>query len=395
MEAKLAARIAKLATVTDEPGRITRTLLSPAMAEAARLVYGWMTDAGLEARIDALGSVIGHLPGATPEAGTLLLGSHLDTVRNGGGYDGPAGIVTALAALEDLRERGVILPFDVDVLAFADEEGVRFGTPYLGSKAVTGQLEPEDLLLRDRDGITLAQASDLAEPPVSLYVAKRLLGYVEAHIEQGPVLERREAPLGVVTHIAAQVRLEAVFTGVAGHAGTTPMAGRQDALCAAAAFILAVEDLGRHTEGLVATVGRVHVSPNAGNVIPGEVVLSVDLRHAETWAVTHARELLEERAAHSAQERGVTARVRTLLVQEEVDCDAALLSKLAKAAHEPPRLVSGAGHDGVILSRIAPVGMLFIRCRDGLSHHPDEYAAPDDLAAAARALARFLEDFAK
>jgi allantoate deiminase len=394
---RIAVRIEELGAISDEAGRLTRTFLSPAMDRVHAILGSWMQEAGLTVEKDGWGNCIGRLSGAHAQAGTLILGSHLDTVRNAGKFDGPAGLLTALAALEDLAARRVALPYDIEIISFSDEEGVRFGTPYLGSKAVTGQLTAADLALRDREGVMLAEAAGTTALPASRYAGRKLLGYVEAHIEQGPVLERLGFPLGVVTHIAAQTRLEVTFRGHAGHAGTTPMEGRQDALCAAAAFILAVEEAGRKTPGLVATVGRLHVAPNAGNVIPGEVILSVDLRHADAGVVSQARVRLEEQAVRCGAARNVEAGITLLLSQNAVDCGAALTEGLAHAVtavqSEAPRLVSGAGHDGVILSHLAPVAMLFIRCRDGLSHHPDEYASPADLAAAGKALARFLEAF--
>ncbi len=396
----------ELGTISDEPGRLTRTFLSPAMRRANDRVARWMTEAGLAVREDAMGNLAGRLPGPGPRAPTLWLGSHLDTVRDAGRFDGALGVLAPLAALGELRRRGVRLPFAVEVLGFSEEEGVRFARAYLGSKAFTGQLRPADLAARDADGVT-ARAAAAAwrgrppAPPVERSPARprrragpRPLGYVEVHIEQGPVLERERLALGVVSAIAGQSRARLAWRGRAGHAGTTPMALRRDALAGAAEFIRFVESTARLRAPLVATVGSLQVSPGAPNVIPGEAVLSLDVRHPRDAARRSALGHLLAEARAIARRRGLRVTWEKTQDHRAVACNPVLTRLLAASVgtvqSRAPALVSGAGHDAVVVSAVAPVAMLFVRCRAGLSHHPAEHATPADLAAALAALVDFL-----
>src|SRR3954451_2118942 len=275
--ATVLARADELAACTEEPGRLTRRFATPALVRAGDLVLGWMREAGMRAHRDAIGNVVGRWePPGGAAARTLLLGSHLDTVRDAGRYDGMLGVLVALACVERLRAA----PFAVEVLGFADEEGVRYGTAYLGSSVVAGTFDRDALARRDADGVGMADAiAAFGGDPAALDGARRdredLLGYVEVHIEQGPVLEAEDLPVGVVTGIAGQTRTEVGFAGVAGHAGTGPMALRSDALAAAAECTVAVEALGRTTEVLVATVGELRVERGASNVIPARAALSL------------------------------------------------------------------------------------------------------------------------
>jgi allantoate deiminase len=397
-------RLNELAAITDEPGGITRTFLSPAMARANAVVGGWMKSLGAAVTEDGWGNLIGHFSGASPRAKTLLLGSHLDTVPNAGKYDGPLGVLVALAAIEALAARDIRLPYHVDVIGFSDEEGTRFHSAYLGSGALAGVLTEADLELRDAHGITVRQAVAKHQGienlplPAPRYYPDQLLGYVEVHIEQGPVLQEMDRALGVVDAIAAQTRLVYTVGGKAGHAGTTPMPLRHDALAGAAELVLVVERIGLETPGAVATVGQIEAQPGASNVIPRQVRFSVDIRHTE-------RRIADDMCARLAAEADRLATRRPLLVShtivqstDGIPCDPRLVTHLeaaAKAAQSSvPHLVSGAGHDGIILSQITPVAMLFVRCEDGLSHHPDEHVDLPDLAAAIAALTRFLENFA-
>lgn len=407
----------ELGSISDAAGALTRTFLSPAMRRANDQVARWMIGAGLDVREDALGNLVGRLPGPTPQAPTLWLGSHLDTVRNAGRFDGALGVLAPIAALAELRRRGVTLPFAVEVLGFSEEEGVRFSSAYLGSKAFTGQLRPADLALRDAAGISVREAAvrwnaldrDRSAPGKSDRAAKRLaairflrpprracpLGYVEVHIEQGPVLEREKLAVGVVSVIAGQTRGRLVWRGRAGHAGTTPMSLRRDALTGAAEFIRFVESTARLRAPLMATVGSVQVSPGAPNVIPGEVVVSLDLRHPRDAARRAALGHLLAEARAIARRRGLRLAWEKTQDNGAVACAPALTRLLAASVSavqdgRAPVLVSGAGHDAVVVAAVAPVAMLFVRCRDGLSHHPDEYAAPADLGVALTVLVEFL-----
>jgi allantoate deiminase len=400
----LVSMLDELGHITDEPGRLTRTFLSPAMERANTLMGDCMRAAGMQVRVDAVGNLIGRLESANPKAKTLLLGSHLDTVRDAGRFDGPLGVALPVVALADLKVRGVQLPFHVEVLGFSEEEGVRFASAYLGSEGYTGRLKAGTLALRDAEDISVEDALrkfnggnfSLSKPA---HKRGDLLGYVEVHIEQGPVLEKKRLAVGVVSAIAGQSRFKLTWTGKAGHAGTTPMDLRQDALAGAAEFTLAVEKLARATTGLVATVGSLTVSPGAANVIPGSAVHTLDVRHAKDAARRAALFKLGRLAAQIAKKRGLKVAWQRTQDNGAVACSPALTAALehsVKAVQgKSLPLVSGAGHDGVVMSALTPVAMLFVRCRDGLSHHPDEYASPKDLAVALAVITDFLEQLAR
>jgi allantoate deiminase len=388
--ADVLARCDALAACSEEQGRITRRFATPALGRARDLVAGWMREAGLDVRVDAVGNLIGRRGGDGP---ALLLGSHLDSVRDAGRYDGPLGVLVALAVAERLGGRAGAL----EVVAFADEEGLRYGTAYLGSAALAGRFEDAWLARRDGDGIALGDAlRDWGGDPGAIGGLARapatLRGYLEVHIEQGPVLEARDLPVGVVTAIAGQTRASVAFTGRAGHAGTTPMDQRRDALAAAAEWITAVETTARAQPGLVATVGEIAASPNASNVIPGAVTASVDVRHADDAMRGRAVDALRSAAAEAAERRGVGARWEPVQANHAVPCDPALTEALEASvtAQGLPveRLASGAGHDGVALAAVAPIAMLFVRCAGGVSHHPDEAVREDDVAVAIDVLGR-------
>jgi allantoate deiminase len=400
----LVSMLDELGHITDEPGRLTRTFLSPAMQRANTLVGDCMKAAGLQVRVDAVGNLIGRLESANPRAKTLLLGSHLDTVRDAGRFDGPLGVALPVVALADLKVRGVQLPFHVEVLGFSEEEGVRFASAYLGSEGYAGRLKAATLALRDADGVSVEEAlkhfnGGKFSPPQPAHKRSELLGYVEVHIEQGPVLERKNLAVGVVSAIAGQSRFKLTWTGQAGHAGTTPMNLRRDALAGAAEFMLAAEQLARATPGLVATVGSLAVSPGAANVIPGKVVHTLDVRHAKDATRRAALLRLGRLAAQIAKRRGLKAAWQRTQDNGAVACSPVLTAALERSVRavqgKSLSLVSGAGHDGVVMSALAPVAMLFVRCRGGLSHHPDEYASPKDLAVALAVVADFLEQLAK
>jgi hydantoinase/carbamoylase family amidase len=396
--AAVLARCDELAAFSEEPGRLTRRFATPALWQAGEMVREWMEAAGMAVRRDAIGNLIGRL--GDGDGRTLLVGSHLDTVRDAGRYDGMLGVLVAIASLERLRDQERSLPYGVEVLAFADEEGVRYGTGYLGSSVVAGCFDSADLERRDSAGVPLAEAvRAFGGDPERLAGAGRdpadLIGYFEVHIEQGPVLEAAGVPLGVVGAIAGQSRARIAFTGEAGHAGTVPMALRRDALCAAAEFVSAVEAVARDHEGVVATVGELEVPDGASNVIPGRVVLSLDVRHAADSLRESVGRQLFERADAIAGERALV--LEWVVVQETraVDCSRELTELVAEAVaasgHPLVRLASGAGHDAVPLSTIAPIAMLFVRCAGGVSHNPAESVTTEDVAAAIDVTTKFLE----
>ncbi len=385
-------RCAMLGEVSEEPDRLTRRVATPALASAADIVAGWMEQAGMTTRRDWVGNVVGRYgAGERP----LVLGSHLDTVPNAGTFDGPLGIVAAIAVVERLAAGGPQPSCPVEVVAFADEEGTRFGTSYLGSAAYIGALDPAWLDQVDADGITLRDAIRDSGGDADLALeasAPELVGYLEVHIEQGPVLEREGLPVGVVTAIAGQTRARIVLTGEAGHAGTLPMDARHDALAAAAEAVLAVERRGRAEPGLVATVGALSLSPNVGNVVPGEVRMLLDLRHADDGVRRRTAEEVRAEVEAIAAARDVDAGWTTRYDTPAAVLDTTLRGRLTAAVRElglPVReLVSGAGHDAALLSRICPAAMLFVRCAEGISHDPRESVSEDDVGVALDVLER-------
>ncbi len=387
-------RLHALGKISDQPAALTRTFLSPASRSAGELILSWMAESGMETSHTVDGTIRGILPGSNPTAPPLLLGSHYDTVIDAGKYDGPLGIVSALAALELLAQQKTDLPFPVHVLGFSDEEGVRFQTTYLGSRSVIGSLDAATLAAADANGKTIANtlategwhdnATTIHYPPGSTR------GYVELHIEQGRVLEELNQPAAAVSSIAGQTRLAITLTGQADHAGTTPMPLRRDALTGAAECILSAESLARSQESAVITVGKISVHPGASNSIPQRADFTVDLRHPDDEQ-RHALMIeLEENFLRIALQRGLKLDWRLVQESPATPCDPALTALLQSATGFGQTLVSGAGHDGVALASAMPIAMLFIRCRDGLSHHPDEYASPEDIATGIDILVRFL-----
>ena len=384
-------RCAALGEISEE-GFLVRRFGTDAMRRANDLVGGWMRDAGLAVRVDPLGNLIGRRQGGPR---TLMLGSHLDTVRDAGRYDGPLGVLVALAAVERLREP---LPFAIEVVGFADEEGVRFGTAYLGSSAVAGQFRLDYLSLHDDDGVALGELLE-EDPAAAARNPEELLGYVEVHIEQGPVLERLGEPVGVVTAIAGQSHATVRFVGEAGHAGTVPMDARRDALAAAAEWMLAAEAVTRRRPGLVSTVGRIAVDPGARNVIPGEARMTLDVRHTSNAirreTIADLRAEAQRIAAAREVELDWDARGETAAVPTSPDLGDRLADAVeATTGHPPERLASGAGHDGVLMAEVADIAMLFVRCERGISHNPAEAVAEADVAVALDVLERFVGDLA-
>ncbi len=386
--AELMARANALGEISEEPHRLTRRFATPALARAGEVVAGWMGDAGMTVRRDAVGNVVGRLgAGGSP----LVLGSHLDTVPDAGRFDGALGILAGIAVVERIVERGDVLTQPIEVVAFADEEGVRYGVPYLGSAAYTETFDASWLELLDADGVTLADA--IGDPGGAAAAGRpELAGYLELHIEQGPVLEDEGLPVGVVEAIAGQTRASLALHGRAGHAGTLPMEGRRDALAAAAEVVLAVERLGHETDGLVVTVGMLSVEPGASNVVPGEARLSLDARSGTDAVRTAAVASLRAEAERIASARGISLDWTTLAESAAVEMAASLRASLADAVAAqalPVRgLVSGAGHDAAVLARVCPAAMLFVRCVGGVSHDPRESVSEEDVAVALDVLER-------
>jgi allantoate deiminase len=361
--ARVLERCDRLAQVSEEEGRITRRFGTDAMRRANEVVGGWMREAGLDVREDAVRNLLGR----RGDGPAVMLGSHLDTVVDAGRYDGPLGVLVALEAIARV-------PRPVEVVGFADEEGVRFGTAYLGSSAIAGRFEPAWMDLRDSDGVRLGDLVDEPGP-----ARDDVLGYAEVHIEQGPVLERLGEPVGVVTAITGQSHAEVTFRGEAGHAGTVPIDARRDALAAAAEWVLAVESAG-------GTVGRLGVEPNARNVIPARVATTLDLRHAADDARRAAVARLREEAEAIARRRRVSLEWTVTADLPAVVMDERLTAAFGVAT----KLPSGAGHDAAMIAHVAPTAMLFVRCRGGVSHHPAEAVVETDVAVAIDALERFL-----
>ncbi len=394
------ARLDDLARLSDEPGRLTRFFLSAAHRAAAELVCDWMREAGMTAAVDPLATVVGRWPGRTADAPVLLLGSHIDTVRDAGRFDGTLGVVLAIAAVEELARADRRLPFAIEVLAFGDEEGCRFPVTLTGSRAIAGTLDATALEARDRSGTSLRDALvAFGGDPGAVAEVRRdpatTLGYLEVHIEQGPVLERAGIPVGVVTGIAGATRGRVTVVGRAGHAGTVPMELRHDAFAGAAEIALLVEALARANPPAVATVGDCTVEPGAGNVIPGRATLELDLRAPEDGLRHRLLAELRYRAAAIAEERGLSVTLERRHEVPAVRCDARLSRLLAEAVeargHPVLELPSGAGHDAMAIAAALPVAMLFVRCRGGVSHHPDELVTATDVEAALDVLLGFLE----
>lgn len=384
---RMMERLDALARHTDEPGKLTRLYLSPAHKAAMAEVAGWMREAGLNPVIDAVGTISARYEGSEPGLPALLLGSHIDSVRDAGKYDGPLGVLAALAVVEELQRMGERLPFAIEILAFGDEEGVRFPMTLSGSKAVAGRFDMAALAGRDKDGISLGEALsgfgyDISAIPAIARKREDVLAYLELHIEQGPVLEAKNQPLGIVSAIASIARLNVTLTGVAGHAGTVPMAYRRDALVAAAAMIVETEAIARAMPGLVATTGRIEAKPGAVNVIAGDVAFSLDIRAPEDEVRRAGVERILTACRAIAGARGIGITIDAGYEEAAALCNPLIKEALGAAitafGYRPITLPSGAGHDAMAFVDLCPMGMLFLRCKDGISHNPAESITPED-----------------
>lgn len=389
-------RADELGKISSSLPTLTRTYLSPEHKAVNLIVGAWMQEAGMTVWQDTVGNICGRYEGKVPHAPAILLGSHLDTVKNAGKYDGMLGVLTALEVVEYLNKNDIILPVAVEIVGFADEEGTRFGVTLLGSHALTGQWKPEWLHAKDENGITITQAmQDFDLDPQKIHLAQRqksdILAYLELHIEQGPCLEAKHTALGIVTAINGARRLTCTFTGEAGHAGTVPMLHRKDALSAAAEWIVAIENITKQTgQDLVATVGKVENFPNAVNVISGQVQVSLDIRGPQDQAIDDLLTLLLTQAKHISTARGITFESHEFYRISATACDKQLQKKWQTAletiqSEMPVYLPSGAGHDAIAIAHQWPVSMLFVRCEKGISHNPAEAVDPADVTLAIEA----------
>lgn len=399
---EIAGRIAVLGAISETPGVLTRIYLTPEHRAAAEQLMSWMREAGMSAHLDAVGNVVGRYESEQPSLPCLMLGSHYDTVRNAGKWDGPLGVITAITCVGELNRQRKRFPFAIEVVGFADEEGVRFNSTLLGSRAIAGTFDERVLDAQDRTGVTMRQALaafglDANAIETAAHRRDDVLGYIELHIEQGPVLEALDLPVGLVTAISGATRLSITLEGMAGHAGTVPMDRRRDALAGAAECILAVETYCRSHEGLVGTVGQTIVAPGATNVIPGKVTFTLDLRSGSDDQRRKAVDELVLKIETIAAKRSLTCRVARIHDNRSVPCAPSISARIANAiqrlgyaVHELP---SGAGHDGMAIADIADIGMIFVRCRGGVSHHPDEHVELADIEAGAQILYDVIANF--
>lgn len=381
------------------PG-VTRLPYTSEHTAALALLTAWMEKAGLAVRLDHAGTLVGRHEG-DGRAETFYIGSHQDSVREGGAFDGIMGVVVAVTALERLRREGAPPPCPIEILAFADEEGVRWPTALVGSRALAGTFDPEVLDLTDAEGVSLRTAMEnFGLDPTRIgtlaRAAQHARGYLECHIEQGPVLEQAGAALGVVTAICGIERHSIILTGETGHAGTLPMGARRDALVGAAVLISQVNRLAQETDGLRATVGEVHVAPNVVNAVPREVRMTMELRAAEDTLREDASTQLQDFAKRMADTHGLQLEMRRSYAQPAQPCEAALTRSLARVVRQVGgqdvvHLPSGATHDASAMADLCPISMLFLRCRDGVSHTPSEYVSPTDLGQAVAALSAFMQ----
>ena len=391
-----------LGRLSEDPGGLTRIFMSKEQRAVDDLTLGWMREAGMSARLDAIGNVVGRYEGEKEGAPCLMLGSHLDTVRNAGKYDGMLGVIAAIDCVHTLNARGRRLPFAIEVVGFADEEGVRFGSTLLGSRAIAGSFDAKLLENRDKDGTSMREALaafGLDPERVGDAVRRRgdILAYAELHIEQGPVLEAEGLPVGVVTAINGANRFTVEIEGMAGHAGTVPMSLRRDALAAASECVLAIESRCSREPELVGTVGRLEAAPGATNVIPGNVRFTIDLRAPSDEQRRRASVDINEAIPSICARRGVRVTVRPTHEGRTATCAGWMQQQIASAieAEGLPvrRLPSGAGHDGMALVDLVDIGMLFVRCKDGISHNPLEAITVADAELSARVFLRFIEQF--
>ena len=399
---RIMQRCDALARHSELPGGLTRVFLSREARAATDLVLGWMREAGMEAKLDAIGNAQARYEGARAGLPCLMMGSHLDTVRDAGKYDGMLGVITAIECVQALNAAGKRLPFAIEIVGFGDEEGVRFGTTLLGSRAVAGIFDQSTLHAKDASGKSMREALvefGLDPNRISALARKKqdVVAYAELHIEQGPVLEAEGLAVGVVSAINGFSRLRVTLRGVAGHAGTVPMKLRRDALAAAAECVLAVERIAKGHSEVVGTVGRIEAKPGAINVIPGEVSFTVDVRAPQDELRTRSVAFIRAEIESVCEKREVRSEIETLQEFGSTACSPWLMEQMENAVKRQGlavrRLPSGAGHDGMALKAITDICMLFVRCKGGISHSPLESITEADAAAGAKVLFNFIEHF--
>ena len=397
---RVAERLAELARISRTEKGVTRLYLTPEHKKANALVGSWMKQAGMSVHEDAAGNIRGRLEGSDPSLPAIMLGSHLDTVVEAGAYDGTLGVIAAIEAVARLHEQGRRPRHSVEVAGFADEEGARFGVTYLGSAAIAGLWEKAWFDAVDADGTTLRQAMlDFGLDPDAVDEARMtpesLCGYIELHIEQGILLEKHDRPLGAVTGINCSRRFNIRIIGKTGHAGTIPMSCRKDPMMGAAAVISSLEQIAkRYGDSLYCTVGYITCTPNTANCIPAEMDLRLDVRSCRTEELNEALDAMLESAGRICRERGLTFLYAPFFESLLAECSPALVRQVSEAVTavqgDCPMLSSGAGHDAAEMSRVWPMAMIFLRCRDGVSHCPEEYASPKDMEAGVQALLNIL-----
>ncbi|MEO8720773.1 MAG: M20 family metallo-hydrolase [Ginsengibacter sp.] len=389
---KIQKRIEEMASCSDDENVLSRVFGTKSFIDCNQKIAAWMSGSGLQTQIDNIGNVRGKLMSNNPNARTLVIGSHYDSVINAGRYDGPLGILAGMDIAEQIIGQKKQLPFHLEIIAFSEEEGVRFSTAYMGSRAVAGNFDPHILAYKDESGIAVSTVLETMKCQSALISEdcipeKEWLAYLEIHIEQGPVLYEKNIPVGIVSAISGQRRVEILFSGEAGHAGTVPMNMRKDALAAAAHFIVGVEEYASHERrNVVATVGKIVVPNAAGNVIAGNVFCTLDLRSPDQARLAKAYEALNILCEEICRKRNIYFEWKLVMETEPVICDESLKSLLSHSIKrkniESVSLVSGAGHDAVIISKVAPVVMLFVKCFKGISHNPLENVEIEDIAAA-------------
>ncbi|MDQ0199151.1 allantoate amidohydrolase [Neobacillus ginsengisoli] len=393
---KISTRIEQLAGCSSTSFGVTRLPFTAESSEAERLVEEWMKAAGMTVRKDGLNNIIGRYEGKDPSAPVLMIGSHLDSVIEAGKYDGILGVISGIEVVQTLRDNGLILDNPIEVVGFCDEEGVRFHSTFLGSKAIAGTFAAEDLERADEKGITIAEALKgigIVDPYAYKSASRtpeELLAYLELHIEQGPVLEKENEPVGVVSGIASATRFSFEIIGKPGHAGTVPVTIRQDALLGASDLISYIEKIALQNEPLVATVGKLTVGPGASNVIPGLVTGTLDIRDLNVERKQKAIDAILTEGNKIAKSRGLQMKFDLVMEADPVYCNEDMIKLIEESISERSgsvvRLVSGAGHDAMAMADVTNVAMIFVRCKDGLSHHPDEFVTEEDMGAGAEVL---------